>query len=99
MQEVLEGLARDAGWQEELTMALKAYNKVSEEERAWAYHLSMDRAEADYNNGLRLAAKKAKEEQATAIVRRMFASGKYSVEDVAEVTGLSIENVQRLQNA
>ena len=33
-QEVLEELARDTGWQEELTMALKAYNKVSEEERA-----------------------------------------------------------------
>ncbi len=59
--------------------ALKAYNKVSEEERAWAYHLSMDRAEA--------------------IACRMFTSGKYSPEDVADITGLPIEQVQRLQNA
>ena len=36
-------------------MAMHAYNEVSEEERAWAYHLSLDRAETDYNNGLLLS--------------------------------------------
>ena len=34
-------------------MAMDAYMKVSAEEKAWAYHLSTDRAEADYWNGLR----------------------------------------------
>jgi hypothetical protein len=36
-------------------MAMRAYQNVSAEEKAWAYHLSMDRAEADYWNGLELA--------------------------------------------
>ncbi|MBQ6567237.1 MAG: hypothetical protein IJL80_09275, partial [Treponema sp.] len=31
------------------------------EERAWAYHLSTDRAEADYWNGIRLAKRAARE--------------------------------------
>ena len=30
---------------------MKAYMKIAAEERAWAYHLSTDRAEADYRNG------------------------------------------------
>ena len=34
-------------------MAMDAYMKVSAEEKAWAYHLSTDRAEADYWNSLR----------------------------------------------
>lgn len=41
-------------------MALRAYNKVSAEERAWAYHLSMDRAEVDYRNELKLGMQKAR---------------------------------------
>ena len=53
--EVLRELGKNSGWQEEFTMAMHAYNEVSEEERAWAYHLSLDRAETDYNNGLLLS--------------------------------------------
>ncbi len=43
-------------------MALKTYMKIAAEERAWAYHLSTDRAEADYWNGIRLAKRAAREE-------------------------------------
>ena len=43
-------------------MALKTYMRIAAEERAWAYHLSMDRAEADYWNGIRLAKRAAREE-------------------------------------
>ena len=50
---VLEALGSDEGWKEEFRMAMDAYMKVSAEEKAWAYHLSTDRAEADYWNGLR----------------------------------------------
>lgn len=53
--EVLRELGKNSSWQEEFTMAMHAYNEVSEEERAWAYHLSLDRAETDYNNGLLLS--------------------------------------------
>ena len=47
-----EELARFAecnGMTEELEMAEQAYNeiKVTEEERAWAYHLSMDRLQKE----------------------------------------------------
>ena len=60
--EVLEALGRDAGWKEEYMTALKTYMRIAAEERAWAYHLSMDRAEADYWNGIRLAKRAAREE-------------------------------------
>ncbi len=60
--EVLEALGRDEGWKEDYEMAMRAYDKVSAEERAWAYHLSVDRAEADYKNGIILASRTAREE-------------------------------------
>ncbi len=82
-------------------MALKAYNKVSEEERAWAYHLSMDRAEADYNNGIMLAKQNGislgEQQHACDMARRMLSKGKYSLEEIAEMTGLSMEKIQSLQ--
>ncbi|MBP5156730.1 MAG: Rpn family recombination-promoting nuclease/putative transposase, partial [Treponema sp.] len=60
--EVLEALGRDEGWKEEYMTALKTYMRIAAEERAWAYHLSMDRAEADYWNGIRLAKQAGREE-------------------------------------
>ena len=59
---VLEALGNDEGWKEEFKMAMDAYMKVSAEERAWAYHLSTDRAEADYWNGLRASREQGREE-------------------------------------
>ena len=55
---VLAELGSKPEWREELVMAMRSYNKVTDEERAWAYHLSMDRAEADYKNELRLGIEK-----------------------------------------
>ena len=43
-------------------MAMDAYMKVSAEEKAWAYHLSTDRAEADYWNGLRQSREQGRED-------------------------------------
>ena len=43
-------------------MALNTAIRLSAEERAWAYHLSMDRAEADYRNGIKYARLDALEE-------------------------------------
>ena len=59
---VLEVLGNDDGWKEEFRMAMDAYMKVSAEEKAWAYHLSTDRAEADYWNGLRLSREEGRKE-------------------------------------
>ncbi len=59
---VLEVLGNDDGWKEEFRMAMDAYMKVSAEEKAWAYHLSTDRAEADYWNGLRLSRDEGRKE-------------------------------------
>ena len=60
--EVLEELGSNADWKEEYGMAMRAYQNVSAEERAWAWHLSMDRAEADYRNGLELAEEKGRKQ-------------------------------------
>ncbi len=92
---VIEGLSQDKTWQEKLQMAWKAYTNVSEEERAWAYHLSYDRAEADYRNGLLLAEEKGKQEMATTMVRRML-SKHVPIETISEYSGLSVENIQKL---
>ena len=99
-QNVLDRLAQDTAWQEEYSMAVAASSKVSEEERAWAYHLSLDRAETDYNNEIMLAAKKAREEAvqqyAYGMARRML-SAHEPVEKVSEYSGLSVEEIHTLQ--
>ncbi|MBQ6568053.1 MAG: hypothetical protein IJL80_13475 [Treponema sp.] len=91
-------------------MALRAYNRISAEERAWAYHLSMDRAEADYKNGLRRARRKGREEarkealketrKAQEAIREQTARNmlarNYPMTDIAEITGLSLEEVEKL---
>ena len=101
--EVLEKLGRDEGWKEDFKVALKAYMRIAAEERAWAYHLSTDRAEADYRNGLVLAEergredgeKKGREETRNETARNMLARN-YLMTDIAEITGLSLAEVEKL---
>ena len=80
-------------------MALKAYMKIAAEERAWAYHLSTDRAEADYRNGLILAEekgeKKGRKETRLETARNMLARN-YPLADIAEITNLPLEEVEKL---
>ena len=92
-------------------MALKTYMRIAAEERAWAYHLSMDRAEADYWNGIRLAKRAAREEgwkdgreegwkdgernRALSDARNMLTRN-YPVTDIAEITGLPLAEVEDL---
>ena len=94
--EVLEKLGRDESWKGDYKMALKAYMKIAAEERAWAYHLSTDRAEADYRNGLILAKQKGGEEQALSDARNMLAMGLGTPAQIAQVTGLPLEEVEKL---
>ena len=107
---VTDRLAQDEAWQEEYRMAMAACKQVSEEKRAWAYHLSLDRAETDYNNELMLAAKKAREQgreqgisqgvqqHAYDMARRMLLAHE-PVEKVLEYSGLSMKDVRSLQGA
>ncbi len=88
-------------------MALKTYMRIAAEERAWAYHLSTDRAEADYWNGIRLAKRAAREEgwkdgreegrkdEQKKTARNMLTRN-YPVADIAEITGLPVEDIQAL---
>ena len=73
-------------------MALKAYMKIAAEERAWAYHLSTDRAEADYRNGLILAEERGRKETA----RNLLAMGLGTPAQIAQVTGLPLAEVEKL---
>ena len=85
-------------------MALSTAIRISAEERAWAYHLSMDRAEADYWNGIRSAKedgisigekrgeKRGREETA----RNLLDMGVLSREQIAGATGLSLAEVEKL---
>ncbi len=91
--------------------ALKTYMRIAAEERAWAYHLSTDRAEADYRNGIRLAKQAAREEgwkdgevhgfkQGTLsgkqeAARNALALG-LSIDQVSQITGLSVEDIRAL---
>ena len=97
--EVLDKLGKDASWKEEYKVALKAYMKIAAEERAWAYHLSTDRAEADYRNGLILAEekgeKKGRKETRLETARNMLADG-LSHEKIALYTNLPLEEVEKL---
>ena len=94
--EVLRELGNSADWKEEYGMAMDAYMKVSAEEKAWAYHLSMDRAEADYWNGLELAEEKGRREQALSAARNFLALHVTSNEQIAKAVGLPLEEVEKL---
>ena len=92
-------------------MALNTAIRPSAEERAWAYHLSMDRAEADYRNGIKYARLDALEEgrkEGIAIgeqrgredafletARNMLADG-LMPEKIAQYTGLPLADVEQL---
>ena len=76
-------------------MALKAYMRIAAEERAWAWHLSTDRAEADYRNGLLLAEEKGERKRALSDARNMLARN-YPVAEIAEITNLPLEEVEGL---
>ena len=84
-------------------MALNTAIRLSAEERAWAYHLSMDRAEADYRNGIKYARldaleegkKQGREEKARETARNMLARN-YPVNEIAEITGLTLADIARL---
>ena len=77
-------------------MAMDAYMKVSAEEKAWAYHLSMDRAEADYWNGLELAEEKGERNKALSAARNFLALHVASNEQIAQAVGLPLEEVEKL---
>ena len=81
-------------------MALKAYMRITAEERAWAYHLSTDRAEADYRNGLLLAEEKGERngerKRALSAARNMLAMGLGTPAQIAQATGLPPEEVEKL---
>ena len=81
-------------------MALKAYMRIAAEERAWAYHLSTDRAEADYRNGLLLAEEKGERngerKRALSDARNMLAMGLGTPAQIAQATGLPPEEVEKL---
>ena len=81
-------------------MALKAYMRIAAEERAWAYHLSTDRAEADYRNGLLLAEEKGERngerKRALSAARNLLAMGVLTPAQIAQATGLPLEEVEKL---
>ena len=77
-------------------MAMDAYMKVSAEEKAWAYHLSMDRAEADYWNGLELAEEKGERNKALSAAQNFLALHVASNEQIAQAVGLPLEEVEKL---
>ncbi len=101
--EVVKELGGKSYWKEEYMTALEACIKISAEERAWAYHLSTDRAEADYRNGLELAEEKGlakglakgRDEARAEAARNMLARG-FPVDDIADITGLPLEAVGKL---
>ena len=89
-------------------MALNTAIRLSAEERAWAYHLSMDRAEADYRNGIKYARldaleegrkegeKRGREETRMETARNLLAIGLLSHDQIAQATGLSLTDVEQL---
>ena len=88
--------------------ALQTYIRIAAEERAWAYHLSTDRAEADYWNGIRLAKRVAREEgwkdgrdegernRALSAARNFLALHVATNEQIAQAVGLPLEEVEKL---
>ena len=87
--------------------ALKTYMRIAAEERAWAWHLSMDRAETDYRNGIILAKQVAREEGLkegreeglkdgrVTMCAELIQSGLLSVKDAAMKLGMPEEELKK----
>ena len=69
--------------------------EVSQEEKEWAYHLSYDRAEIDYNNGLKLAEMKGAHDKAVESARNLYANG-ISIEIIAKSLNMTQEQVSEI---
>ena len=93
---ILDNLGKDESWKEDFKVALKAYMKIAAEERAWAYHLSTDRAEADYRNGLILAEEKGEKKGRKETAQNLLAMGLLSREQIAQATDLPLVEVEKL---
>ena len=78
-------------------MALKAYMRIAAEERAFAWHLSTDRAEADYRNGLILAEEKGEKNGRVADLRNLMDSLSLTVTQAMDI--LKIPENERGQYA
>ena len=77
-------------------MALNTAIRLSAEERAWAYHLSMDRAEADYRNGIKYARLEGRKDALLETAQNLLAMGLLSHEQIAQATGLTLTDVEQL---
>lgn len=93
---IISELSADEAWKEDLDMALANYRNVSAEERSWAYHLSLDRAEADYRNGFRLAEEMGAQQANVATAQKLKQLG-VSADIISQATGLSQQDIMSLQ--
>lgn len=93
---IISELSADEAWKEDLDMALANYRNVSAEERSWAYHLSLDRAEADYRNGFRLAEEMGAQQANVATAQKLKQLG-VSADIISQATGLSQQDILSLQ--
>lgn len=86
------------GMNKELEMAEKAYGEitVTEEERAWAYHLSMDRAEVDYWNGLRRREEKGVEKGKLKAAQNLLKMKLGTHKQIAEAVDLPLKRIDKL---
>ncbi len=96
---VLEELGSIEEWKEEFGMAMKAHQEISAEERTWAYHLSCDRAEADYNNGLKAAEErglqKGLQDGIAQSLRKLIANTGMTTEEAMAALGIAEEERER----
>lgn len=109
MEETLENImdfVKSIGITDEMLNAKSAYSniEVSAEERAWAYYLSYHRAEADYNNGLRLSEEKGftngitqgKSDSKISTARNLLAMKILTNEQIAQAVELPVEKISEI---
>ena len=99
VREIVSKEAREEGLAEGRAKLIKMAGanmmEVSQEEKEWAYHLSYDRAEIDYNNGLKLAEMKGAHDKAVASARNLYANG-ISIEIIAKSLNMTQEQVSEI---
>ena len=99
-EKIMQKLSDIPQFQEEIKMAASALREITQEEKDWAYHLSFDRAETDYNNGLLTAREEGIEQgahdKAIEAATNLLKMQVLTIEQIAQVTGLSIEELKTL---
>jgi len=82
---------------EDLTMADDSWKNISQEERDWAYKLSIEGGALDYDVGMRCAERRGRKENALENARNLLRMNLLTLEQISQAVNLPLEEILKLK--